>query len=257
MEAAACPESGEAALVEAQAAEIPRITIKVQFMKNTKDLEVSTQSTVGDLKTEVAKLYDIPPPLQKLMFRGMLKNDADTVQQVGLKTGAKVMLIGTSPAEILSTATAAAAATATSSKDMAWDVPPTPDEPICKHQQHAKVIAKGRPPDGLEGVTDKQVVMPEEMNSIPGLLNSQGNKVRLTFKPEMQQIWLGSATSTQKVPYNAVSKIESFPIEGHEGYSIMSLQLGSVGQSKYWLYFVPSQYVAAIKSKILGLLAFM
>lgn len=57
------------------------------------------------------------------------------------------------------------------------------------------------------------------------------------------------------VPYGSISKIESYPIEGEEEYSILALHLGSGGTSKYWLYYVPSQYVAAIKVRIIGVMA--
>ena len=49
-----------------------------------------------------------------------------------------------------------------------------------------------------------------------------------------------------------MAKIEATPIDGQEEYSIVSLQLGATAHSKYWLYYVPSQYVAAIKIRVLG-----
>ena len=55
-------------------------------------------------------------------------------------------------------------------------------------------------------------------------------KVRLTFKPELGQLWVGSAMSTQKVLYASVAKIESQPIKGQEEYSIVRLQLGASGR---------------------------
>jgi hypothetical protein len=83
-------------------------------------------------------------------------------------------------------------------------------------------------------------------------ISKQQMQVRLTFRPEINQIWLGSATSTQKVPYGSIHKIEAQPIESQEGYSILRIQLGAASTSNYWLYFVPSQHVAAIKTRILG-----
>jgi len=40
-------------------------------------------------------------------------------------------------------------------------------------------------------------------------------------------------------------------------YSILALHLGSGGCSKYWLYWCPSQYVSAIKLRVLGVLALL
>eukprot|EP00198_Chlamydomonas_reinhardtii_P004615 XP_001693951.1 predicted protein [Chlamydomonas reinhardtii] len=94
------------------------------------------------------------------------------------------------------------------------------------------VLAKGVPEGGLPGIA--------------------GRQVRLTFKEELQQIWIGSDTSTQKVPYGSITKIESWPVDGNEAYSILALHLGVGGTSRYWLYFYPSQYVAGLKIKILG-----
>ena len=54
------------------------------------------------------------------------------------------------------------------------------------------------------------------------------------------------------MPVNTISKIEAFPIEGREEYSIVALHLGSGASSKYWMYFFPSQYVAGLKIRILG-----
>ena len=124
----------------------------------------------------------------------------------------------------------------------------------------------------------------------------------MTFKDEMQQIWIASATSTQKgesqlqsivgchasltfsclphflmppsfpraslisscgraslissclpsVPYNTITKIEGFKIDGKEEYSIIAVSLGAGDSSKYWLYFFPTQHVASLKIRILG-----
>lgn len=81
--------------------------------------------------------------------------------------------------------------------DLAWDAPVS-NEPLSKQQPHAKVLEKGLPEDAVPGVAGRQVPFTDAITCIPGLLNSQGVKVRLTFKPELEQIWVGSATSTQK-----------------------------------------------------------
>ncbi len=82
------------------------------------------------------------------------------------------------------------------------------------------------------------------------------------------------------VYYSQVKKIESHAIEGHEEYSIVAFHLNAegkalaisnaaafdghnwlghpdfdAGKGKYWLYWVPSQYTAAIKVCIIGVSA--
>lgn len=227
------------------APDVTTVKFKVQYGKSAVEVEKPTTTTVGDLKKEVETTLGIPPEYQKLMFKGMLKNDDDTLEQVGLKSGAKILLIATKPSDIAATK-AAPAATSTNLK---WDAP---TEPLSKQQPHAKIISKGKPEGAWDGMKDKQVQLTDAQTYIPGLYNSQGTKVRLTFKPEIQQVWIGSATSTQKVAYSMISKIEAHPIDGQEEYSIMSLNVGHGAASRYWLYFVPSQYVASIKIRILG-----
>jgi hypothetical protein len=54
-----------------------------------------------------------------------------------------------------------------------------------------------------------------------------------------------------------VSKVESWPIKEHPGYSVLALHLGAGSSSKYWLYFFPSQYVAGIKIRLIGVQALL
>ena len=49
-----------------------------------------------------------------------------------------------------------------------------------------------------------------------------------------------------------VQAVASEPTEGHEEYHILAIQLGPTEASRYWIYWVPAQYVEAIKESILG-----
>jgi len=232
-------------------ADSPTLSFKVQYGKDAADLKRPADSTVGELKADVEKTLGIPPAMQKLMFKGLLKDDGVTLQQVGIKNGSKVLLVGSRQADVA----LAKPKDASASAPKEWDAP-TEKETVSAQQQHAKVLAKGLPEDALPGIKDRQMTLEQSGHkSLPGLLNSQGTKVRLTFRDDLGQLWIGSAVSTQKVPYASVSKIESFPIEDKPEYSILALHLGSGGSSKYWLYYVPSQYVAAVKVKLIGVIA--
>lgn len=262
--AAAVQESSKAA-PQAEAAEqkdtgtapeqqdTPQVTFKVQYGKSSAELKRPASSTVADLKAEVEKALAIPPSKQKLMYKGLLKDDAATLQKVGIKNGAKVLLIGSSEADIAA-AKASAASSSGGAGGMAWDAPKQ-DEDITKQPQHAKVIAKGVPEEAMPGIAERQVPLPDSLLNFNGLYNSQGSKVRLTFKPESQQLWIASTTTTQKLPYGSIAKIESWPIAEHPGYSVVSLGLGAGSSSRYWLYFFPSQYVSGIKIRLIGLRA--
>ena len=51
---------------------------------------------------------------------------------------------------------------------------------------------------------------------------------------------------------SSIKNVVSEPIAGHEEYHILALQLGPTEASRYWIYWVPAQYVDAIKDSILG-----
>ncbi|KAI3425695.1 hypothetical protein D9Q98_007672 [Chlorella vulgaris] len=194
----------------------------------------------------------------------------------GLKNGSKVIVVGSRPEAIkgIKGATRVQAARWTrlpvgstpgagggagdggkAGEEGDWDDGKAPAEPWCEQEQHKKVLAQGRPEDGWPGIKDKQVPLRDDQLYIPGLLNGQGTKVRLTFKPELQQLWVGSAASTQKVPCNSIAKMESQVIKGQEEYSILRIQLGAASTSNLFLYFVPSQAVSGIKLRVLGVQA--
>lgn len=50
----------------------------------------------------------------------------------------------------------------------------------------------------------------------------------------------------------SIKNVVSEPIEGHEDYHMMAFQLGPTEASYYWVYWVPTQYVDAIKDTVLG-----
>ena len=69
---------------------------------------------------------------------------------------------------------------------------------------------------------------------------------------ELDQLWLGTKERTEKLPMNSIKAVVSEPIKGQEEYHILAIQLGPTEASRYWVYWVPAQYVDAIKEAILG-----
>ncbi|KAI8474729.1 MAG: hypothetical protein J3K34DRAFT_407154 [Monoraphidium minutum] len=238
--------ASEAAAEAAMPAAAEAAPAPVPCADDAADLKRRADSTVAELKEEVARLWGVPVPRQKLMFRGLVKDDTATLEKLGVKDGAKVLLIGSREEDVAAAAKPQAAPGAAAA---AWDAPPEKEEPLAQQTQHKKVLEKGRPEDGLPGIAGRQVPLAEGQNVIPGLLNSQGSKVRITFRPDLSQLWVGSATATQKIPYNSVRRIEAWPIEGQEAYSITALHLGG---GKLWLYYFPSQLVSTIKVRVIG-----
>ena len=56
---------------------------------------------------------------------------------------------------------------------------------------------------------------------LSGMVNRSGGKVRLTFKMENDQLWIGTKERTDKIPMSSIKAVVSEPIEGHEEYHIM------------------------------------
>lgn len=56
---------------------------------------------------------------------------------------------------------------------------------------------------------------------LAGMLNKSGGKVRLTFKLENDQLWIGTKERTEKISMNSIKGVHSEPIHDHPEYHIM------------------------------------
>lgn len=59
---------------------------------------------------------------------------------------------------------------------------------------HKKIIDKGVPEDAMPGIKNAKDSLPAF--PLSGMLNKSGGKVRLTFKLESDQIWIGTKGKT-------------------------------------------------------------
>merc|ERR1711973_621095 len=221
-----------------------KVDFKVVFNKKKFDVTFDLDDTIGALKVHLADIIDVPNTMQKVMIKGLAKDEM-TLRQVGVIKGSKVMVVGSTITDILEVNKKPSAqqlkeeAQAEAAKE-SWS----------EQKLHKKVLDKGKPEDAMAGLKN----IKESLPGIPltGMLNKSGGKVRLTFKMELDQVWIGTKERTQKVPLNSIKTIVSEPIEGHEEYSLIALQLGPTEASRYWIYWVPNQYVEAIKEVVLG-----
>jgi len=221
------------------------VTFKIVFNKQKFDVTWDKTKTISSLKSYIHPLTEVPPSMQKLMFKGLLK-DAQTLTEAKITSGTKVMLVGSKLTDVISAnAKAESSSTATESESGS-----SKKDHLSKQKPHSKVIEQGIPEDAMPAYKNGKESLPD----IPlyGMLNKHRHKVRLTFKLAEDQIWLGTKERTEKLPMNSIKQIVSEPIEGHEQYHMMALQLGPTEQSRYWIYWVPSQYVDAIKDVVLG-----
>ena len=236
-----------------QAMSEPSIELRIGFGKVQQTVSRGADTSIAQLKEEIAKETSVRVEHQKHVFKGQYLKDEQILGDIkGLKSGSKIMVIGVKEQDLK-----IARNTANTSINIAsdFDAKPT-QEPWRDQGKHKIILGKPKPDDTWPGIAGKQVPLADSQTQIPGLLNSQGTKVRLTFKSDIGQLWIGSATHTQKILYSSVSRIEAQEIggegEGKGGYSIVRIQLGAAAANSYWLYYVPSQYVAAIKLRILG-----
>lgn len=201
------------------------ISIKLHFGKISKLVKLDAATTVGDLKIEIERETGVPVDNQKLIFKGQLK-DGSTLREAGMKNGSKLLILGTRPND----AKISQESTTRGGPVDDFNTALTP-EPWCAMEKHKNILAKGCPDDGWNGIQGRQVPLRDDQTFIPGLLNSQGSKVRLTFKED--QLWVGSVQSTQRIPISTIHKIEAQPIIGQEQYSILRIQIGSAGEFGY------------------------
>ena len=117
-------------------------------------------------------------------------------------------------------------------------------------QQHRKILDKGVPEYATLGWINEDCPLPPE--PLTGMTNKYGHKVRLTFKFETDEVWIGTKEHTQKLPMTNVKSVISESIDTHPMYHLMGLQVGPTEASRIWLYWVPTQYVKAIKRAILN-----
>ena len=221
-----------------------KVEFKVVFNKKKYDISFGIDDTIGALKVHLADIINVPNTMQKVMFKGLAKDEM-SLRQVGVVKGSKVMVVGSTLSDVLEVA----------KKPSAQEVKEAAKEEAVKEAwaaqtAHKKVLDKGKPEDAMPGIKN----MKENLPTVPlaGMLNKTGGKVRLTFKLELDQVWLGTKERTQKLPLNSIKNVVSEPITGQEEYHIMALQLGPTEASRYFIYWVPAQYVDSIKGAVMG-----
>jgi len=220
------------------------ICVSLIFGKDKHSIKVFLDEDVSDFKQKVEELTGVPPSMQKLMCKGMLQ-DGQTLRNCKLLNGCKIMLVGSKPNDIF------AVNVQPKPQDLKQEeTQATKKEPLCTQKQHLKILEKGIPDDAIPGIKNAKDALPDF--PISGMLNKLGGKVRLTFKLEVDQVWIGTKERTEKVPMSQIKSVINEPIEGHEEYHILALQLGPTEQSRYYFYWVPAQYVDAIKEAIMG-----
>ncbi|KAJ3214904.1 Ubiquitin domain-containing protein ubfd1 [Clydaea vesicula] len=219
--------------------------IKMKLDESIINFSLSPELLVKDFKTLIMEKTGIHENMQKLLYKGTLK-DEKTLKESNLKDNIKVILMASKVEDILSINSqknlqkSDDSVKSNSSASEIWS----------DKTEHKKILDKGRPDDGEEGKLNLRLRIPER--GVTNLYNSRGVKTRLTFKSDLNQLWIGTAESTQKITYSSIQDVISEPIKGNEVYHILALKLGPTAKSNMYFYFVPCQYIESIKDQILG-----
>ncbi|KAL1444155.1 hypothetical protein MTO96_045653 [Rhipicephalus appendiculatus] len=185
------------------------------------------------LKKAITKKTGIQPSMQKLCYKGATQpDDSKSLRDCGLSANAKILMVG-------STAQGRhrREGTTTEAHQESSKGPFTQEGAVLQtrvqrasdgySQRHKAIIDDGVPDDAFPGISNAHDDLPNE--PITGMLNK----------------------ATQKFSIGNVFAVVSQPIEGQEEYHIMCI-LPSLVSEPVWLYWVPAQYVRAIKKTMLG-----
>ena len=124
--------------------------------------------------------------MQKIMYKGLAK-DESTLRSLNIKNGDKLMLIGSKPQDV---AQVMQKPTVNQTKTSNV-VSNAKKEPLSTELPHKKVIEKyGKPDDCMPADKTKSEPLPHV--PLYGMINKSGQKVRLTFKLESDELWLST-----------------------------------------------------------------
>ncbi|KAF7490034.1 Ubiquitin domain-containing protein UBFD1 [Sarcoptes scabiei] len=220
------------------------LNFKVIYAKEIFEITLSSTDTISKLKNYLQTKTNVPETSQKLCYKGILV-DNKSLEECGIKNGTKIMLIGSKADEILTVTSASKNLSTKETKESS-----SIKESLCQQKMHKKIIDKGLPENAMSAWINDDCPLPTE--PLTGMLNKYGNKVRLTFKLEQDELWISTKERTQKIQMTSIKSVISEPIDDFKNYHIMALQIGPTEASRIWFYWVPAQYIRAIKNIILN-----
>ena len=80
-----------------------KVDFKVVYNKKKYDINFGLDDTVGALKVHLANIIDVPSTMQKIMIKGLAKDEM-TLRKLGVVKGSKVMVVGSTLNDVLEVA---------------------------------------------------------------------------------------------------------------------------------------------------------
>ncbi|KAG5450708.1 Ubiquitin domain-containing protein ubfd1 [Clonorchis sinensis] len=238
------PTNGDTAL--------PHVEFTVLHNRAKHHFSLPPHTTVLELKQALEPLTKVPVSMQKLIHRGLLE-DSTQIQSLNLTSReAKLMLVGASQLEADRLRQAEEAASSAVG-DVAEQNNQTGDGELswCEQTEHKRVLERfGKPENAMVGILNsEEMLAPNEC--LTGLCDKRGQPLRLRIRPDTCELWLATNDVTHKFPLSTIHDVVSQPIKDHPEYHIMAFQLGPTPKSRYFVYWLPSQYVDSIITMVL------
>eukprot|EP00035_Acanthoeca_spectabilis_P034799 m.30981 g.30981 ORF g.30981 m.30981 type:complete len:263 (+) comp6873_c0_seq1:1555-2343(+) len=219
-----------------------QIKFRVVFKSVVHEVVFGLDQTIGELKAHLEGKTGCPASVQKLSFKGPVKDDSQTLKERKFTPKCKVLLIGPTAEDLLQQASMAGPVV--ESDPLPGAVVREPTVAWCEQAIHRKVLDKGIPPDVEMGYMPLDG--PEPVPTVPLVLFDYSGKIRLSFKMAEQMLVIGTKERTRQVPLSSIYDCKSEPIAEHPAYHIMAMQLGPTEKSIKFFYWVPAQYVKSI-----------
>ncbi|XP_047569971.1 ubiquitin domain-containing protein UBFD1 isoform X2 [Lutra lutra] len=190
------------------------VDLKIIWNKTKHDVKFPLDSTGSELKQKIHSITGLPPAMQKVMYKGLVPEDK-TLREIKVTSGAKIMVVGSTINDVLAVNTPKDAA------QQGAKAEENKKEPLCRQKQHRKVLDKGKPEDVMPSVKGAQ----EHLPTVPlsGMYNKSGGKVRLTFKLEQDQLWIGTKDGSKSCQLH--SRIICVPFFCH---SVVPIKTSSI-----------------------------
>ncbi|TPP62094.1 Ubiquitin domain-containing protein UBFD1 [Fasciola gigantica] len=226
------------------------IQITVLHNRSKYRFSFSPSATVIEIKEALEPLTHVPIGMQKLIFRGLL-SDSTSLGSLQLPArDAKLMLVGTSQSEADELRQVESTPVVEGDK-IATVSPVEPNTEWSEQTEHKRILERfGKPDNAMVGILNsEEILAPDE--SLTGLYDKRGQALRLRVRPDTCELWLATKDVTHKFPLATIYDVVSQPIKDHPEYHIMAFQLGPTPKSRYFVYWLPSQYVDSIKTMVL------
>ncbi|CAH8841435.1 unnamed protein product [Trichobilharzia szidati] len=226
------------------------IALTILHNRTKYNLTFSPSATIAEVKKTLEPLTHVPVDMQKLIFRGML-SDTAKLEELSLPTkDAKLMLIGTKPSEA-EQIRLSEANNHVQGDDMSDEGRSDVAADWSEQNEHKQVLERyGKPENAMIGILNTEEIL-DPNECLVGLCDKRGQALRLRIKPDSGELWLATKDVTHKFPLATIHDVISQPIKGHPEYHIMAFQLGPTPKSRYFVYWLPSQYVESIKTMVL------